>query len=58
MVTADRDYYEHIQAVNDSDNESINFPDDLPERRIPLLGHRAPHRPPQQDAGASSRKST
>ena len=38
VVTADREYYEHIQAVNDSDNESINFPDDLPERRIPLLG--------------------
>jgi hypothetical protein len=38
VVTADREYYDHIQAVNDSDNESISFPDDLPERRIPLLG--------------------
>ena len=38
VVTADREYYDHIQAVNDSDNESISFPADLPERRIPLAG--------------------
>ncbi len=38
VVTVDREYYDHIQAVNDSDNESISFPGDLPERRIPLLG--------------------
>jgi serine/threonine protein kinase len=38
VVTADREYYDRIQAVNDSDNESISFPNDLPERRIPLLG--------------------
>jgi serine/threonine protein kinase len=38
VVTADRDYYDHIQAVNDSDSDSICFPGDLPERRIPLLG--------------------
>ena len=36
VVTADRDYYAHIQAVNDSDK--ISFPDDIPERRIPLSG--------------------
>jgi serine/threonine protein kinase len=38
VVAADRDYYEHIQAVNDSDSESISFPADLAERRIPLSG--------------------
>jgi serine/threonine-protein kinase len=38
VVTADRDYYDHIHAVNDSDNKSISFPDDSPERRIPLSG--------------------
>jgi hypothetical protein len=38
VVTADRDYYDHIQAVDDSDSDEINFPGDLPERRIPLLG--------------------
>jgi len=38
VVTVDREYYDHIQAVNDSDNESISFPGNLPERRIPLLG--------------------
>ncbi|MGH3247150.1 MAG: protein kinase domain-containing protein, partial [Trebonia sp.] len=38
VVTADRDYYDHIQAVNDSDNESISFPADVQERRIPLAG--------------------
>jgi serine/threonine protein kinase len=38
VVTVDREYYDHIQAVNDSDNESISFPGNLPERRVPLLG--------------------
>jgi serine/threonine-protein kinase len=38
VVTADRDYYDHIQAVNDSDSESISFPGEIPERRIPLSG--------------------
>jgi serine/threonine protein kinase len=38
VVAVDREYYDHIQAVNDSDNESISFPGDLPERHIPLLG--------------------
>ena len=38
VVTADRDYFDHIQAVNDSDAESISFPGDVPERRIPLRG--------------------
>jgi serine/threonine protein kinase len=39
VVTADRDYYDHIQAVDDSDSSEISFPGDLPERRIPLQGH-------------------
>jgi serine/threonine protein kinase len=38
VVSADRDYYDRIQAVNDSDSESISFPGDIPERRIPLAG--------------------
>ena len=38
VVTADREYYDNIQPVYDSDNESMSFPDDLPERHIPLLG--------------------
>jgi serine/threonine-protein kinase len=38
VVTADRGYYDHIQAVNDSDTESMSFPGELPERRIPLSG--------------------
>jgi serine/threonine-protein kinase len=38
VVTVDREYYDHIQAVNDSDTESISFPGHVPERRIPLLG--------------------
>lgn len=38
VVTADRDYYEHIQAVNDSDAAAITFPGQIPERRIPLAG--------------------
>jgi serine/threonine protein kinase len=36
VVTVDRDYYDHIQAVND--NQWISFPGDVPERRVPLLG--------------------
>jgi serine/threonine protein kinase len=38
VVTVDRTYYDHIQAVNDSDTASISFPGDIPERRIPLSG--------------------
>src|SRR5689334_2563776 len=38
VVTADRDYYNRIQPVFDADSASMSFPDDLPERRIPLLG--------------------
>jgi serine/threonine protein kinase len=38
VVTADRDYYDHIQAVNDSDSQSISFPGEIPARRIPLQG--------------------
>ena len=38
VVTADRDYYDHIQAVSDSDSKSISFPGAIPERRIPLAG--------------------
>ena len=38
VVTVDRDYYDHIQAVNDSDTASISFPGDIPERRVPLSG--------------------
>jgi serine/threonine protein kinase len=38
VVTADRDYYDHIQAVNAQDTTRIVFPDDTPERRIPLAG--------------------
>jgi serine/threonine protein kinase len=38
VVSADRDYYDRIQAVNDSDTGSIVFPGDIPERRIPLAG--------------------
>ena len=38
VVTADREYYNRIQPVFDADSASMTFPDDLPERRIPLLG--------------------
>jgi serine/threonine protein kinase len=38
VVSADRDYYERIQPVNDTDSKSIIFPGDVPERRIPLSG--------------------
>ena len=38
VVTADRDYYDHIQAVNDSDSQSISFPGEIPARRIRLSG--------------------
>jgi len=38
VIAADRDYYEHIQAVNDADAKRITFPDNIPERRIPLAG--------------------
>jgi serine/threonine protein kinase len=38
VVTADRDYYDHIQVVNDPDTETVVFPSDFHERRIPLTG--------------------
>ena len=38
VVTADRDYYDHIQAVDDPDNAASSFPGELQERRIPLSG--------------------
>jgi serine/threonine-protein kinase len=38
VVTADRDYYDHIQAVHESDTADMSFPGDIPERRIPLVG--------------------
>jgi serine/threonine-protein kinase len=39
VVTADRGYYEHIQAVNEADTQSIMvFPQGALERRIPLSG--------------------
>ena len=38
VVTADRDYYESVSAVNDSDTASISFPGEVAERRIPLSG--------------------
>jgi len=38
VVTADRDYYDSVYAVNDTDSVAINFPGDIPERRIPLSG--------------------
>ncbi len=38
VVSADRDYYEHIQAVNEQESDDIRFPADFTERRIPLAG--------------------
>ncbi len=38
VVTADRDYYDSVSAVNDQDSASISFPGEVPERRIPLSG--------------------
>jgi serine/threonine-protein kinase len=38
VVTVDRDYYDQIQPVNDTDSKSMAFPGDIPERRIPLSG--------------------
>jgi serine/threonine-protein kinase len=38
VVTADRAYFDSVCAVNEQDTESISFPGDLPERRIPLTG--------------------
>jgi serine/threonine-protein kinase len=38
VVTADRDYYDHIRAVDERESGEIRFPDDFPERRIPLTG--------------------
>ena len=41
VVTADRDYYDQRPARSTTpDSTSISFPDDLPERRIPLSGGR------------------
>ena len=37
-MTADRDYYDSVSAVNDQDSASISFPGEVPERRIPLSG--------------------
>ena len=36
VVSADRDYYDHIQAVNYADTEKITFPDGYQTRRILL----------------------
>jgi serine/threonine protein kinase len=38
VLTADRDYYNSVRALNDSDAAAISFPGDVPERRIPLSG--------------------
>jgi len=38
VVTTDRAYYDSVCAVNEQDTESISFPGELPERRIPLTG--------------------
>jgi serine/threonine protein kinase len=38
VVTADRNYYERIQAVNESDTKSMVFPADFEARHIPLAG--------------------
>jgi serine/threonine protein kinase len=38
VVTADREYYDHIQAVNEADSETMVFPEDYAERHIPLTG--------------------
>jgi serine/threonine-protein kinase len=36
VVTTDRAYYDSVSAVDEQDTASINFPGELPERRIPL----------------------
>ncbi len=38
VVTADRDYFDSVDPVNEQETEPISFPEDLPERRIPLAG--------------------
>jgi len=38
VVTADREYYNSVRALNDSDRAAISYPGDVPERRIPLSG--------------------
>jgi len=38
VVTADRAYYNSVQALNDEDTASISFPAVVPERRFPLSG--------------------
>jgi serine/threonine protein kinase len=38
VVAADRDYYDRVQAVSDSDAAAISFPAHCPERRFQLSG--------------------
>jgi serine/threonine protein kinase len=38
VVTVDRDYFNSVRALNDSDTAAISFPGTVPERRIPLSG--------------------
>jgi len=38
VVTADRDYYDSVQAANGPDAASISFPDYCPQRRFRLSG--------------------
>jgi serine/threonine protein kinase len=41
VVTADRAYYDHVQAVNPADTASLSFPAYFAERRFPLSGSEA-----------------
>ena len=38
VVTADRAYYDTVDAIDEQADEPISFPEGLPERRIPLTG--------------------
>jgi hypothetical protein len=38
VVTADRAYYNTVDAIDEQADEPISFPEGLPERRIPLAG--------------------
>jgi hypothetical protein len=38
VVTADRDYFERMQALQGPDVDEVSFPQFFPERRFPLLG--------------------
>ena len=38
VVSADRAYYDSVQAVNDQDAAKIRFPAHVPERQFPLVG--------------------